>query len=132
MAKPKYTSEEREASNRFTSLRQRANSKGINVNWERKDFISWYLSSQKKCYYCGCGLEEIERFHNKRYSKRHNTRGKSLEVDRLEDAEYSKDDCVLACYWCNNAKSDVFTQPEFMQIGKEIGKVIRKVASSDE
>ena len=42
-------------------------------------------------------------------------------------APYNKDNCVLACYWCNNAKTDAFTADEFKPIGKEIGKTIQKI-----
>jgi 5-methylcytosine-specific restriction endonuclease McrA len=51
-------------------------------------------------------------------------RGKRLEVDRMiSDQPYSPENCVLACYPCNNAKSDVFTYEEFVEIGKTIGRV---------
>ena len=50
-------------------------------------------------------------------------RWKRLEVDRIESKKpYSPENCVLACYPCNNAKSDVFSYGEF----KEIGKVINR------
>ncbi len=50
-----------------------------------------------------------------------------MEVDRkISKANYSPENCVLACYPCNNAKSDVFTYEEFIKIGREIGKVKRK------
>jgi len=51
-------------------------------------------------------------------------RGQNLEVDRIESKElYSPDNCVLACYPCNNAKSDVFSYQEFLEIGKIIGEL---------
>ncbi len=57
-------------------------------------------------------------------------RGKRLEVDRMiSDQPYSPDNCVLACYPCNNAKSDVFTYKEFMEIGKVIHKLRERRAS---
>ena len=42
-------------------------------------------------------------------------------------APYNKDNCVLACHWCNNAKTDAFTADEFKPIGKEIGTTIQKI-----
>lgn len=37
------------------------------------------------------------------------SRGVWLEVDRLiPKGNYSPENCVLACYFCNNDKSDVF------------------------
>lgn len=120
-----YTPEEREASNKYSQLKQRSKAKGLELLWTREDFISWYKEVPKRCYYCGCTLDEIQRFWEINNSKRKMTRGKSLEIDRLKDESYSKNNCVLACYWCNNAKSDVFTPDEFKSIGWAIGKVIK-------
>jgi len=54
-------------------------------------------------------------------------RGISLEVDRKDGKkEYSPGNCVLACYPCNNAKSDVFSYNEFLEIGKVISKVKKR------
>ena len=61
----------------------------------------------------------------KHYGKhfRKGRRGINLEVDRIEPKElYSPKNCILACYPCNNAKSDVFSFEEF----KEIGKIIQE------
>ena len=42
-------------------------------------------------------------------------------------APYNPDNCVLACYWCNNAKTDAFTDKEFKPIGDIIGKTIKSI-----
>jgi len=66
------------------------------------------------------------RKHKEFYGKwfRYGRRGKRLEVDRIESKEpYSPENCVLACYPCNNAKSDVFTYQEFIEIGKTVYRV---------
>lgn len=42
-------------------------------------------------------------------------------------APYNPDNCVLACYWCNNAKTDAFTDKEFKPIGDLIGKTIKSI-----
>ena len=91
----------------------------------REDFIKWYKSQPQKCAYCKSSLKEIRRFYNltKKKNKRP-TRGNSLEVDRVKDEKYSKNNCVLACYWCNNAKTDVFDKRDMKLIGKSIRKVI--------
>ena len=102
------------------------------INYEA--FEQWYINQQKECYYCNTTQEEIDqliaRFPN--LSKRLVTRGKSLEIERLEPNEkYANiDNLRLACYWCNNAKSDVFTAEEFKPIGIEIGKVLRNKLSN--
>ena len=51
-------------------------------------------------------------------------RGWNLEVERKDsNREYSPSNCKMACYWCNNAKTDEFTYEEFKLVGKEIRKV---------
>ena len=50
-----------------------------------------------------------------------------LEIDRKRpNEEYTTDNSVLCCYWCNNAKTDEFCATEFKAIGEEIGKIWRK------
>ena len=56
-----------------------------------------------------------------------NFRGWNLEIDRLNsNFEYKPDNCAMACYWCNNAKTDEFTEDEFMVIGEAIKNVWRE------
>ena len=121
----KYTPEEKVASNRYTSLKSRLDY-DLEQYWSRKDFIAWYTNKPKKCCYCGCTSKELDQFYENTNSKRKNTRGKTLEIERKEDKPYSQDNCDFCCYWCNNAKSDVFSSVEFRRIGKAIGKVIRE------
>lgn len=90
-----------------------------------QDFLDWYNSKEKKCFYCGLKEEESQeivmtgklksnRFPKDGISGRGQGRGRWLEVDRLEPKEnYSRDNCVLCCYFCNNDKSDVFHGIEY-------------------
>lgn len=128
----KYTDVEQKASNKFSQIKSRVkktekNKQGYDLeeHWLRSDFIKWYVEKEKKCCYCGCTEEEIKKFYNKNFSKRKDKRGKNLEIERLLDKEYSQMNCDLVCYWCNNAKSDVFTPEQFSEIGRSIGKIIK-------
>jgi hypothetical protein len=58
-------------------------------------------------------------------NKRFPQRGKSLEIDRKQaELPYSNiQNLVLACYWCNNAKTDTFTEQEFQQLGQVIKRI---------
>ena len=89
------------------------------------EFYDWYgkqyTKQQGLCIYCH--LPGDTRLN---YGKwfRDGRRGKRLEVDRIKSKQpYSPDNCVLACYPCNNAKSDVFSYEEFMEIGKVIHRL---------
>ena len=82
------------------------------------------LIAQKNCHYCKITKEEINVLAEKKLINKKNLRGYTLEIDRLNsNKEYYKENCVMACYWCNNAKTDEFTQEEFLIIGKEIRNV---------
>ena len=90
----------------------------------KDDFLE--LKKCKTCYYCGITTEEIEKLGIQGKLTKKNFRGWNLEVDRVSpNKEYSKENCVMSCYWCNNAKTDEFTGEEFMVIGREIGKALK-------
>ena len=85
----------------------------------RKEFYNWYKIQKKECYYCGISEYELNKLFNGvtpvLISKR--KRGKSLELDRKNanniNNVYSIENCVLACYICNNHKSDLITAEDF-------------------
>jgi 5-methylcytosine-specific restriction endonuclease McrA len=92
-------------------------------------FEKWYNEQPKECCYCGLTQNQLDNLINKKLinSKRLVTRGKTFEIERLmPDEKYVNiNNLKLACYWCNNAKSDVFTHEEFIPIAAEIGKALR-------
>jgi 5-methylcytosine-specific restriction endonuclease McrA len=87
-----------------------------------KDFER--LVSARKCHYCKITIDEIEELAVKKLLNKKTLRGWNLEIDRLNsNFEYTPKNCVMSCYWCNNAKTDEFTEAEFLKIGAEIKKV---------
>jgi 5-methylcytosine-specific restriction endonuclease McrA len=100
---------------------------GLNGFNNFSDFLSWYNGiEEKKCHYCGVLEEEVQKIvvtgllTSKRFPQNGNTgrgqaRGMWLEVDKFNPNElYSIENCVLACYFCNNDKSDVFGGQEYL------------------
>ncbi len=88
----------------------------------KKDFLT--LLENTTCTYCRIAVKEIEKLSEERKLFKKNFRGWNMEIDRLNsNYEYSKNNCVMACYWCNNAKSDEFTEDEFALIGITISKI---------
>jgi hypothetical protein len=87
------------------------------------EFYNWYIfqyEDQKgKCYYCKIEEYKVaELFSTGHFtSARSLYRGKHLEIERKNnnDNVYSKDNCVLACYFCNNDKSDVFSENDYFE-----------------
>ena len=123
--------------NHLYSLYQRIKNKkddnGNNVccdEWRRnpESFYTWYENRAKQqkglCEYCHLPGSTLSCYGS---SFRKGKRGLHLEVDRKDArGQYSPENCVLACYPCNNAKSDVFSYEEFLCIGEAIGKVKKR------
>ena len=88
-------------------------------------FTAWYkaqLAIQKNCcLYCNVNQNDITNLIERGIikSKRFNKRARNLEVERREPDKYSKENCVLACYFCNNHKSDIINSDDFK---KHFGK----------
>lgn len=81
------------------------------------------------CSYCGISLDQIKALgeNKKLNNKRSDTRGYTLEIDRmLPNLEYSEENCCMACYWCNNAKTDEFSPMEFKPIARGINEIWNK------
>ena len=83
------------------------------------------VDDTSECDYCHITKEMIdELITNKKLFKKHITRGWSFEIDRKEaNLEYTPDNCVPCCYWCNNAKTDEFSYDEFKKVGSVIESI---------
>ncbi|MCK9206401.1 MAG: hypothetical protein M0P66_04740 [Salinivirgaceae bacterium] len=82
------------------------------------------LLSEKECHYCKITVDEIDKLGIRKLLYKKALRGWNLEIDRLNsNFEYFPKNCVMSCYWCNNAKTDEFSEAEFFKIGAEIKKV---------
>jgi hypothetical protein len=84
-----------------------------------------FLKNRSRCEYCHITVENIKvLIEAQQLNKKKDTRGWSLEIDRKQpNYEYTKENCVWCCYWCNNAKTDEFSYGEF----KKIGEVIKSI-----
>ena len=92
------------------------------------NFKNWYESQNGCCSYCGLtSADSAKLFHKYPDTTRGGRRGRRLELDRKNPSitNYGEDinNLALACYWCNNAKTNYFSYEEFKQIGESIGKV---------
>ena len=97
MRKKKYTEKERIASDAYSRLKSKVDYE-FEQYWSRNDFIKWYVDKPQKCCYCQCTKEQLDRFYKLTNSKRYNTRGKTLEIERREDKQYNEIyDTVLCC-----------------------------------
>ena len=117
------------------------NSKNGLKNIELNIFKEWYENQNSSCSYCGLtDKESIILFNNYPESTRGGKRGKRLELDRKDSkiTNYGEDieNLTLACYWCNNAKTNYFTYEEFKIIGKSLSIIqknrLNKINSNNE
>ena len=99
-----------------------------NDNVEKQAIEDLLNQNPKQCYYCGIDIKTIKELNdaaivNQTISWNHpsgltkrQTR-MTLEVDQKNpNGGYVKNNIVWACSWCNNAKTDTFTEDEFKNI----------------
>ncbi len=112
--------EERET---LATLRRIWSTKFKEINFDT--FKNWYVNTPRNCYYCKITEVEIKSLEGTDNPLTKRNRGKKLEIDRKEpELTYDRiDNLAFCCYWCNNAKTDTFTEVEFIEIGKAIQKV---------
>ncbi len=111
--------------------------KNLNGFIDFKDFYTWFLSQKKTCYYCGIDEDIVQRivttskltsnrFPLNGILKQGRSRGMWLEVDRIDPKNiYSRENCVLCCYFCNNDKSDVFDGLEYKKFFENRNQYLR-------
>lgn len=96
-------------------------SKGDESFKDANELAFWYLDQFKKqegkCCYCDSSILIIkkliqEKLLGERRVKGEGTRGPKLEIERIDSVEniYKPINCLLACYYCNNDKSNVSLQ----------------------
>ena len=92
----------------------------------RDALAQWWLIQLKKqqgcCNYCQTPIRMIEKLIDQgvlqgRRTKGEGKRGPFLELERVDHktGEYSPDNCVLICYYCNNDKSSVYPKDEYVE-----------------
>lgn len=96
--------------------------KQLNPDFEFKDFAEfyfWYRIQARNCAYCNIKESILVDLYTKKIltSKRGRKRGKSLEIERKDSTsnKYNKKNCIMACYFCNNHKSDIISQDDHLQ-----------------
>jgi hypothetical protein len=102
---------------------------GISGFESEAQFLQWYSQniSDGKCAYCGLSERDSQRIVHEGHltSLRFPiygcvttgvNRGYWLEIDRKNPKGfYSIDNCNPSCYFCNNDKSDVFTDDQYQE-----------------
>ena len=89
---------------------------------DKNDLANWFVEKIKeqdyKCEYCETSIFDIIKLiKNKKLKPRktgYGRRGLVLEIDRKDNSNgYNRDNCVLACYYCNNDKSYILNSDDY-------------------
>lgn len=107
----------------ITIIVKKWNSKGIGGSFW--DFYYWHIHAEKKCFYCEVTELELKTLHDLGIENKRPKRGKTLEVDRkISGSKYLDiENLTYSCYWCNNAKTDTFSEAEAKLIGRAISEI---------
>ena len=115
----------------ITKVRDKWKAKNVEGNFW--DFYNWVKQTKQCCHYCGVTQIELDRLHQIGIANKRMTRGRTLEIDRkIPNEQYTNiSNLTYSCYWCNNAKTDTFTEEEFMTIGKAISTIWKQRLDND-
>jgi len=92
------------------------------------EFILWHLKQPLQCCYCGIKENNLQIYFNMTTIdilgiKRTNRFSNKLEIEHvINKNKGTENNLRLACYICNNAKSDFLTQKMFKPIAKGINQ----------
>jgi len=88
----------------------------------KDEFVKWFENTIKsqnfKCYYCDTSIFDtrslIDQEKLKTRKIRYGARGRNFEIDRKINSDgYTKENCVLSCYYCNNDKSYILDSEDY-------------------
>ena len=100
----------------YSGLKSGAKKRGIAVAFTVDEFVKWWNEQPQICYYCKRSFELIKSIDDAA-----NNRARRLTIDRIDSSQaYLLGNIRLACYRCNQVKSDYFTAKEMLEIGKII------------
>lgn len=103
------------ASNKFSKLRANARARGIEIEFTRDEFDEWLSKQEQVCVYCGIEASRLAAHRDKKSRK--------LTVDRANNQEsYKLSNICLACFRCNNMKSNFFTAEQWREIATKFIK----------
>jgi hypothetical protein len=103
----------------YRTLIQSAKRRNLAVTFSEINFINWYNKQEQKCYYCDRNLNEIKQDNHYHKTNR-------LTIDRINNnIGYTLNNIVLACWICNNVKSNLFNKKEMLIIGKTLKSILK-------
>lgn len=113
--------------NRWKEMARRGQSENANLAESKAAFAEFIVKSNFRCCYCGVSHEFCQEHFTDLYDefeKRgidpYRIRGLVLDIEHISNYSNEKDNLTLACYVCNNAKSNFLTAKDFKEIARGI------------
>ncbi len=83
-------------------------------------FYNWYREQPQKCHYCGTSQDDLRKLFDPERKifkpQKEAWKNGTLQIERRDsDGGYCESNCVLACILCNNAKSDLISEDDFIK-----------------
>jgi len=101
-------------SDRYNMLKSRCKKRGIYLDINKLDYISWFMDTNKSCEYCGIHESDV---HTTKFSRGYHVR---LTLDRKNPSlGYIVSNIVFACMTCNLLKNDILSYDEMKEIGEK-------------
>lgn len=100
-------------------IRDKFNPERKNVFNDFEDFYCWFKSKEDSCGYCGISQDKLYKLFDDKLPLNGKIKRSSgtLEIERLNSAgDYSKENIILACPLCNNAKSNLIDEDSWREI----------------
>ena len=126
----------------FTNMEKSAKKRGIEFDLTETQLKEWWLSTEDKCYYCGCTQEKFIEYRDfiKYYkgtnppilyiqqhvfNKPNYYKITTMTIDRVDSSSgYKVSNIVKACWICNSLKSNKYSDEEMRSLGPKIVKEI--------
>lgn len=84
----------------------------------KRRFFDWYEKQPRVCGYCGIEEHKLKELFDYQTGilGTQRGRGRSLELERkiTNPNLYNEENCILACYVCNNHKSDLISEEDHL------------------
>jgi hypothetical protein len=102
----------RNQQSKFSRLKSQAKVRNIPMFFNECYFDKWLNDQPDVCHYCGVHVKELKDSKDKKK--------RNLTIDRKDNSVgYSLENICLACFRCNNMKSDFFGYDEWVKIAAQ-------------
>lgn len=95
----------------YSKIKSSCKKRNIELKLTYEELVEF--TKQKNCHYCGVGVTWVKHGKVNRYN-----------LDRKDNKKsYSKENCVVCCWTCNNSKGNRYSYGEWYQMTSFLRKI---------